>query len=61
VEIRRPDGVLLLQPWSTATIQTTNSRMALTARVLSHIVGTPFADSLEWFTSGGKDEDHCLE
>jgi hypothetical protein len=30
--------VLLLQPWSTATIQTTKSRIAPTPRVLSHII-----------------------
>ena len=34
---RRPDGVLLLQPWSTALIQTRKSRMAKIARALSHI------------------------
>lgn len=36
--MKRPDTVLLLQPWSTAVIQTTKSRMATTATALSHIV-----------------------
>jgi len=34
---RRPDSVLLLQPWSTALIQTRKSRMAKIASALSHI------------------------
>jgi hypothetical protein len=39
--VRRPDSVLLLQTWSTATIQTTNSRMAPEATILIHIFHSP--------------------
>lgn len=37
----RPDMVLLLQPWSTAITQTTNSSMAMLPRTLSHMT-SPF-------------------
>jgi hypothetical protein len=35
---RRPDRLLLLQPWSTATSQTTNKMIAITPSALSHIL-----------------------
>src|SRR5690242_642500 len=37
IPIMRPECVLLLQPWSTATSQTANSRMALVAAIFSHM------------------------
>jgi hypothetical protein len=43
----RPDGVLLLQPWSTALIQSTNSRIAPTAIPFSHIADPPL-ETVVW-------------
>jgi hypothetical protein len=34
----RPDAVLLLHPWSTATTQTTNSTIAQTPRTLNNML-----------------------
>lgn len=38
--IQRPEIVLLLQPWSTATTQTTNRIIAPTARIFMSIIET---------------------
>ena len=49
--IKRPDRVLVLQPWSTATIQTTNRTIAVAASAFSHMVclfGSVTALSLKW-------------
>lgn len=37
----RPDMVLLLQPWSTATTHITNNNMAMPPRTLSHMIRSP--------------------
>jgi hypothetical protein len=43
----RPDDVLLLQPWSTALIQSRNSRIAPTAIPFSHIADPPL-ETVVW-------------
>jgi len=44
--IRRPERSLLLQPWSTKAIQTTNRMIAATARVFVHMT-RPLAHELD--------------
>lgn len=56
--IARPDGVLLLQPWSTALIQRMNRRIAAIASALRHMANSFFSERLSRSGRSDKGDAH---